>query len=154
MPPPTCLTRTYPPSLLLQIQFTVVLGSSAELFRPQQAFVRVAAPGSEVAAYFAATKLKDGSMSAEFKPMAVQKLIGVHRGHLELSIIVGDSRVANAIHWAVADVELTYPPLADGSQPPEAGELKTIDALFRCVRCLRCGLWSACVWGVVGGCWG
>lgn len=54
--------------------------ASGEAFRPQQAVVRLTSLQTGAAAYFAATRNKDGSLSANIKSAGVEKQIGTQVG--------------------------------------------------------------------------
>lgn len=54
--------------------------ASGEAFRPQQAVVRLTSLQTGAAAYFAATRNKDGSLSVNIKSAGVEKQIGTQVG--------------------------------------------------------------------------
>ncbi len=76
-PAQACLTAEGVPPV--QVAFTVVT-QSGEAFRPQQAVVRLTSAQSGAAAYFAATRNKDGSLSTAIKSADVEKQLGSQVG--------------------------------------------------------------------------
>ncbi len=70
---------------VLQVAFTVVT-ESGEAFRPQQAVVRLTSGETGAAAYFAAKRNKDGSLSTSITSAAVEKQLGSQVGLLAFMI--------------------------------------------------------------------
>jgi hypothetical protein len=46
--------------------------------------------------------------------------IGVQSGAYDAVLLVGDTRSAQPLSWALGEVQVLYPPLDDGSQPAAA----------------------------------
>lgn len=114
----------------VKVAFGAALAGSSEDFRPQQAFLRLTSRDSGAAAFFAAVRAKDGSMYATAKSADVQKQIGVQSGAYDAVLLVGDTRSAQPLSWALGEVQVLYPPLDDGSQPAAAPS-RVMDSLFK-----------------------
>ncbi|GAB4816093.1 hypothetical protein N2152v2_003139 [Parachlorella kessleri] len=110
----------------LKVAFTVVT-ESGEAFRPQQAVVRLTSGETGAAAYFAAKRNKDGSLSTSITSAAVEKQLGSQGGLYEAVLLLGDTRTAAPLEWRLAQLTVLHSPLDDGSQPagppPRAMEL-------------------------------
>lgn len=118
-------TRTLKASF--QVASTV---ASNEEFRPQQAFLRLTNRGSGAGAYFAAVRAKDGSLYATAKSADIQKQVGLQGGVYDAALLIGDTRSAQPLEWAVGTVQVLYAPLDDGSQPV-AAPYRAMDRLFK-----------------------
>lgn len=118
-------TRTLKASF--QVALTV---ASNEEFRPQQAFLRLTNRGSGAGAYFAAVRAKDGALYATAKSADIQKQVGLQGGVYDAALLIGDTRSAQPLEWAVGTVQVLYAPLDDGSQPV-AAPYRAMDRLFK-----------------------
>ncbi|KAI7837704.1 hypothetical protein COHA_008497 [Chlorella ohadii] len=114
----------------LEVKLTAALAGGDADFRPQQAFLRLTARGSGDAAYFAATKAKGGGLVVTAKHDELQKQVGTQPGTYDAALLVGDTRSAQPVEWALGEVKVLYPPQDDGSQP-EAKPYRPLDATFR-----------------------
>eukprot|EP00887_Chlorella_sp_A99_P000048 scaffold16.g48.t1 len=119
----------------LRVTYRVASRGGGEPVRPQQAFLRLTAPGGD-AAYFASLKTKEGGLQATATPADV----GMQGGGYAAALLVAGTNVGSPLEWELGSVELLHPPRDDGTQarhgagrsgcPPDAPLRAGVGPLF------------------------
>lgn len=112
---------TWPAQVAFKVQ---VDGKDAA---PEQALV-ILTKGSFTAAFSA--RAAKGGLQAVVTSAAVAKQVGPVSGDFALSLVVGDSGVAEDVQWTLGTVTVLHAPKEDGSQPAAPAGL-AVDTLLQ-----------------------